>query len=110
MTPLWIALFVIIFAVGNYGLGFENWKIHWWADLAWTLASLASGLKCLHTAARLQGHLRKAWTCFGLGCLSWFLGMVVWDYLELVQHEITPFPALSDVGYMAFALFFILHN
>jgi diguanylate cyclase (GGDEF)-like protein/PAS domain S-box-containing protein len=106
-VPWVIAGIVLAFTLGNYHLGFAKWKVHWWADTAWTLAALISAVKCVHTARSQQASLRKAWIYFGLGCWSWFVGMVIWDYLELVRHEITPFPALSDIGFLALSAFFM---
>ncbi|MFZ5876789.1 MAG: diguanylate cyclase [Nitrospirota bacterium] len=92
-----------VFAIGNYGLGFAQWTVHWWADTAWTLASLLTGLRCLQTAKHQHEPYRRAWILFGAACLSWFLGMLYWDYQELVRRTVTPFPAWSDVGFMLFA-------
>lgn len=103
-----LTAFVAVFAIGNYGLGFEQWKVHWWADTAWTIASLLTGLKCLRTAKHLHGPYQKAWIWFGAACLSWFLGMLYWDYQELIRREITPFPAYSDIGFFLFAPLFTI--
>ncbi|MFZ5863445.1 MAG: diguanylate cyclase domain-containing protein [Nitrospirota bacterium] len=103
MTVVALAAAVVVFAIGNYGLGFSQWTVHWWADIAWTLASALTGWKCLDTAKRRQGPYRKAWILFGAACGAWFLGMLYWDYRELVLREVTPFPAFSDVGFMLFA-------
>ncbi len=103
LTLIALAGVVAAFATGNYGLGFSQWTVHWWADMAWTLASLLAGWKCLQTAKHQQGPFRKAWILFGAACLSWFLGMLYWDYQELVLRKVTPFPAFSDVGFMLFA-------
>ena len=108
LTRLALVAFVVVFAIGDYGLGFERWAIHWWADIAWTLASLLTGLKCLQTARHLPGRYKVAWNFFGAACLAWFLGMLVWDYRELILNEATPFPALSDGGYLLFAPFVML--
>lgn len=108
LTLIALAAFVAVFAFGNYGLGFEQWKIHWWADMAWTMASLLTGWKCLQTAKHARGQYKKAWRFFGAACLAWFLGMLYWDYQELIQHEVTPFPAFSDVGFLLFAPLFMV--
>lgn len=105
--PAALAVAIALFAVGNYGLGFNQWEIHWWADSSWTLASLAAGLKCLSVMRRMEGPRRKAWRLFGWGCLAWFFGMLVWDFLELARGEITPFPAPSDLGFLALPPLFI---
>jgi signal transduction histidine kinase len=102
-----LVVFIAAFAFGNYGLGFDRWAIHGWADMSWTIAALVVGLKSLFTAEKQRGLYRTAWTLWGLGCLSWFLGMLVWDYLELVKKVVTPFPSFSDIGYLTFTLFFI---
>jgi len=81
--------------------------IVWLTDLAWTVAALAAGLKCFSAAASLAGYQRQVWRLFGMGCFSWFAGMLVWDYKELIAGALTPFPAISDIGFMAFAPFFM---
>jgi diguanylate cyclase (GGDEF)-like protein/PAS domain S-box-containing protein len=108
LTLIALAGVVAVFAIGNYRFGFSQWTIHWWADLGWTLASLFTGLKCLQTAKHQHGPYRKAWRFVGAGCLVWFAGMLVWDYQELVVHQITPFPALSDIAYLATALLWMV--
>jgi signal transduction histidine kinase len=75
---------------------------HWWADMAWSLASLATGVRCILTARKLAGQYRKAWTFIGYACLAWFTGMLAWDYQELVLHRPIPFPGISDIGFLLF--------
>jgi signal transduction histidine kinase/CheY-like chemotaxis protein len=103
----WITAAVAVFAAGNYGFDFATWTIHWWADTAWTTTSLIVGLRCFFTAERLTGHHKTAWNLWGIGCFSWFGGMIMWDYLELILGVMTPFPAPSDFGFIALAPFFI---
>lgn len=76
-------------------------------DLAWTVAALAAGLRCLYTAHRLMEPQRQAWRYLGIACLVWFGGMLIWDYQELVLGIATPFPSLSDIGFLGFAVLFI---
>ena len=52
--------------------------------------------------------LRRAWQLFALACFSWFVGMLIWDYQELVLHRFTPFPAWPDAFYFLFAAFMAL--
>jgi signal transduction histidine kinase len=98
-----ISLLVIIFYIGNYHFELEDISKHWWADAAWTLASLATGVRCIITARKLDGHYRKAWMFIGYACLAWFAGMLAWDYQELVLHKAIPFPGISDIGFILFA-------
>jgi diguanylate cyclase (GGDEF)-like protein/PAS domain S-box-containing protein len=103
-----IVCFIAIFFIGRYGLQLDSVASHLWADISWTIASFAASFACFYTAKHLSGSLKKAWLSFGLGCAAWFAGMLVWDYLELVNHQTTPFPALSDIGFLALAPFFVI--
>ncbi len=99
--------FVVVFVIGDY-LVLSPSMSRWWADLSWTLVSLVAGIECLRTARALSGDKRRAWLYFGAGCLAWFAGMLVWDYRELIQQQITPFPDYSDAGFMALAPLYVL--
>ncbi len=96
---------VVLFIVGDYVLPFSQEARHWWTDAFWTAMSLAAALRCFAVARALSGRLSLAWWMFGAGCFAWFVGMVVWNYLELVVGELTPFPALSDIGFLLLAPF-----
>ena len=108
LGALLLVLLVAVFALGDYALPFRDQGRHLWVDLWWTAAALLTGLRCFATARVLDhnNHAGKAWTMFGWGCMTWAAGMVAWDYRELIMKDITPFPALSDVGYLGFALLF----
>lgn len=100
-----VIVFFLVFAVGHYLLPMGSNAARWWADLFWTAASLAATLKCFHTAQLSTGSARRAWGFIGLACLSWFIGMLIWDYQELIAEQLTPFPFWSDAGFLLFALF-----
>ena len=97
---------VFIFALGNYVLPLGETAVHWWVDIAWTLAAFFTAWRCFAVAGKLRSHEGNAWRLFGLGNLTWFLGMLYWDYQELVAVQATPFPAISDIGYLLFAPLF----
>lgn len=103
-SRLWLAAVLIaLFAAMHYGpFANSSWK-HWFANLTWSVAALAVALACWNTARRLGGRERIAWILMGAGIGAWFAGMLVWDYLELVVGRVTPFPALSDLGFLALA-------
>ena len=98
---------VIVFAIGNYLVSMEAYTRHVWADIWWTVASLVAAINCYSVAGRLEAHLKRAWKLFGHACFSWFLGMLIWNCLELAQQVETPFPALSDLGFLGFAPLFM---
>lgn len=100
--------FVLVFTIGQYVVQPVSASLYWWADIAWTLASLLAGMECLRAARGLSGDQRRAWLFFAAGCLAWFVGMLVWDYRELIQQDITPFPDYSDVGFMALPPLFVV--
>ncbi|MCB9588164.1 MAG: response regulator [Polyangiaceae bacterium] len=98
----------VLFHSGVVLLRGRSTAVHWWTDIGWTLISLIAAAKCVDTALRQQRrHQRRAWWCFAIGCASWFLGMLIWDYFELVATQITPFPAVSDVFFFALVPAFI---
>jgi diguanylate cyclase (GGDEF)-like protein/PAS domain S-box-containing protein len=105
VTLIGLIAFVSIFAIGNYVLPLGRLQNHWWADLFWSVSAAATAAKCFATARNSQGTLRRAWQFFALACFSWFLGMLIWGYQELLLHRFTPFPAWSDAFFLAFALF-----
>ena len=98
-----IFAFIVIFAIGSYGVEMGETTAHWWADMAWTIASLATAWRCFVTARGQYSNIRTTWTFIGLANLSWFLGMVIWDYMELALDQAIPFPGLSDIGFIGFA-------
>ena len=99
-----LALIVGAFLLfGMASVPFVSVQAHWWTNAVWTLASLATTVVCFQTARALQGRERRVWLFIGLATGTWLAGQFVWDYLELVAHKTTPFPALSDIGYLATA-------
>ncbi|OFX13725.1 MAG: hypothetical protein A2516_02630 [Alphaproteobacteria bacterium RIFOXYD12_FULL_60_8] len=103
-----VFLFLGVFVLGEYILLKNQLATHVWADGFWTLSSLLAAWRCLSTARQASGRDQAAWTFFGAGCLSWFFGMLAWDYYELVEQVVTPFPAISDFGFMGFAPLFLI--
>jgi diguanylate cyclase (GGDEF)-like protein/PAS domain S-box-containing protein len=99
-SAFWLFAFVAVFVLGHYLLPLSSVALLWWADGFWTVASLLAALRCLATARLHTNHLRHAWQLFAAGCFAWFGGMLIWDYCELILGQITPFPALSDIGYL----------
>jgi len=104
-----LGLFVLVYAIGNYGGLLDGVALLGWSDAAWTLIALAAGLKCLHTAAhRPQPGQRRAWVAFGVGALLWFTGMLIWDYQELVRGVVTPYPSPADYFFLALGPAFVI--
>jgi len=104
-----LGLFVLAYAIGNYGGLLDGAALLGWSDATWTLIALAAGLKCLHTAAhRPQRCQRWAWVAFGVGALLWFTGMLIWDYQELVLGIVTPYPSPADYFFLALAPAFVI--
>ena len=101
--------FVGIYALVAYSGLLGIVAAQWWTDAAWTIASLVAALKSLHTAFRQQKpNQRSAWLCYGLAALSWFVGMLIWDYHELVAGISVPFPSIADGFFMSFAPLFVM--
>ncbi|MGH8179113.1 MAG: sensor histidine kinase [Steroidobacter sp.] len=79
----------------------------WINDVAWTLASILAALTCFQTARAVEGLRRRAWFLLTVGCTSWFVGQMHWNYSQLVLGVQLPFPSIGQVFYSAFAVFAI---
>ncbi|MGD8570332.1 MAG: ATP-binding protein [Gammaproteobacteria bacterium] len=96
-----------VYLVGAYTGVLQDKAIRWWSDFFWTFASLAAGWRCLHTAkTRTLTHERRAWNLFGLAALSWFVGMLIWDYYEIIAGELVPFPSSADWFFLGYPVLF----
>lgn len=80
----------------------------WLTDGAWTIFALLASLRCFQAAERQVDGLRKGWLLLCYAHLAWFIGILIWSYLELIAKQATPFPAYSDIGFMLFAPLFTL--
>jgi len=79
----------------------------WINDVAWTLTSACAAWACLSTSRRVERPRRRAWLLFGLGCVSWVIGQLHWDYSQLILGVGIPFPSIGQLFFSAFALFWI---
>ena len=104
-----VAALLLVFEIGRHALAQAEYLRHLWSDAWWTATSLASAIACWTTARRMrERHLRVAWTAFGGGSFAFFLGMLVWDFHELVQRVYVPFPSVADAGFVGITVFFIV--
>ena len=79
----------------------------WINDVAWTLTSASAAWACLSTSRRVERPRRRAWLLFGLGCVSWLIGQLHWDYRQLILGVEVTFPSISQLFFSAFAPFLI---
>jgi signal transduction histidine kinase/CheY-like chemotaxis protein len=104
-----VAAALLVFQLGaRLGGSLPLWRLVW-SDAWWTVSSLAASLCCFATARRVgERHLRTAWLCFGLGALSWFFGMIIWDFDQLIRGVKTPFPSVADILFDGVVPFFVI--
>ena len=79
----------------------------WINDIAWTLTSAGAAWACLRTSRRVERPRRRAWLLLGLGCVSWLIGQLHWNYSQLVLGVGIPFPSIGQIFFSAFAPFVI---
>ncbi len=79
----------------------------WINDIAWTVVSALTAWACLRTSRRVERARRRAWLLFGLGCVSWLIGQLHWNYSQLILGVGIPFPSIGQIFFSAFALFWI---
>lgn len=80
-----------------------------WADLAWTLAAAAAASGCwLAGRDSLLSGDSRAWKVLALACLVWLAGQMVWNWIELVDRRLAPYPTPADYCFLLFAPLFAL--
>jgi signal transduction histidine kinase len=79
----------------------------WINDGAWTLVSFTACFICARTARRIDAPGRRAWWLIALGCGSWFIGQLHWNFNQLVLGVSMPYPNIGQLFYSAFAVFII---
>ncbi|HKR35139.1 MAG TPA: ATP-binding protein [Steroidobacteraceae bacterium] len=79
----------------------------WINDIAWTATSACAAWACLSTSRTVERARRRAWLLLGLGCVSWLIGQLHWNYSQLVLGVGIPFPSIGQIFFSAFALFAI---
>lgn len=99
---------IAIYAFVLYWVGLDGKAAQYWSDGFWTAAAAAAAWRCHRTAKGAVGADRSAWNLFALANLSWAVGMLIWDYYELIAGRGTPFPSAADIGFYLFAVFFVL--
>lgn len=102
-----VGALVLFFIIITRFVGVANTPLLWLTDAAWTLGAGAVAWKSWQTAHKMRGIAKEAWQFFAYAHISWFAGILIWDYLELIEQVVTPFPALSDLGFMLFAPLFM---
>ncbi|HEU5151657.1 MAG TPA: EAL domain-containing protein [Iamia sp.] len=68
-------------------------------NLTWL--AVAVGVTALQAGAarRCTGPARRAWTLMALAMGVWAAGQAVWTFLEEVEHQISPYPSVADIGF-----------
>jgi hypothetical protein len=101
---LWFA--IAIFSIGAYGFELKPPIKQYWSDIFWTVFSLLAVGQSYRATVSLKGNLKTAWAMFTLGSFFWFMGMLFWDYNELILGKVAPFPTWSDLGFLLYAVLF----
>ncbi|AKF10125.1 hybrid sensor histidine kinase/response regulator [Sandaracinus amylolyticus] len=90
------------FVAGEVALLPHTFALHAFVDVSWTLAALYTTYRAARTArSKRRAHEARPWWWLAAGTGAWFAGMLVWDWYELVQRVVTPFPTLAEVGFLA---------
>lgn len=79
----------------------------WWSDMAWTLFSGATAWRTFMAARSCKGSSCKGWLLISAANFAWFIGILNWDFHELALGNATPYPGISDIGFMLFAVLMI---
>ncbi|MBE9525343.1 MAG: PAS domain-containing sensor histidine kinase [Proteobacteria bacterium] len=102
-----VILFLLLFAVVSRGFDIVPPFATWWSDIAWSIASGAAAWRTLQVARACSGNARKGWFLISAANFVWFIGILNWDFHELILGDATPYPGISDIGFIAFAFLII---
>jgi PAS domain S-box-containing protein len=100
-----VGLIAILYTLGDLAWIYFHWGGSERVSLINDLLAFPSSLFVIMTAWRvatlrtLDTQLRRAWFLLGCGFLMFFMGNVIWAYLEDILH-VEPFPSIADVFYL----------
>jgi PAS domain S-box-containing protein len=86
----------------------DNWRRAILADVSWTWCALLAMVCSALAARRSQDEERRAWRWIAIGCASFLLGQLVWNYYEIVRQLRPPYPSFADVGFLGIYPCFIV--
>ncbi len=75
----------------------------YFSNLAQGVAAAAAMVSTALRARRSSGRLRATWAALAAACAAWTAGQVHWAWLDMSGRGV-PFPSVSDVGFLAFAV------
>ena len=112
LNGLWgkIAVFFSLYILIYFGWVYFHWggeeNVMLIGDLFYLPLDLIVAVAAWRVVAQkqLDARIRRVWILLGIGLSLYFVGDLIWTYLENVL-EIPPFPALSDFFYLLFPLF-----
>lgn len=97
----WVAG-LVIYGIAIYAA--DNGVQLWINDIAWTVAAAVAASFCFRAARQVEPERRRAWMLFALGCSSWLIGQLHWNYVHLILKVAQPFPSLNQIFYTGFAV------
>lgn len=66
-------------------------------DIGMCLVSLYGTVCLLINISSRNRRTRAFWILLAAGCAAWFVGQVIWTYIEVVQRQEVPNPFIGDV-------------
>jgi signal transduction histidine kinase len=100
----WIAGLLLYSVIAWFS---EPNMLRWINDGAWTIAPAAAAWVCFNTARHLPRHDARPWTFLGIGCVSWLLGQLCWNYYDLVLGTTMSYLSVGQVFYAALPLWIL---
>src|SRR5690606_10686417 len=79
----------------------------WINDIAWTIASALAAWACFRAARSSIVRNGIGWNLVGVGCATWLVGQLIWNYRQLVEGHPWPAQDISQAFFTAFSVFII---
>jgi len=102
-----LGILFIVYILLNLAWTYFHWggpqRVSLIANLLSFAPSLLASVLAWRVAAQksLSAPIRRAWLILGTSFFMFFIGNLIWAYLELVL-QVEPFPSIADVFYLAF--------
>jgi diguanylate cyclase (GGDEF)-like protein/PAS domain S-box-containing protein len=100
MATLAMLAYAAVLVIGRRLLPLDSFQLLAYDDFTQAGAPLIASLCCAYAGRHSEGRIRWAWWFLAAACASWAFGDLAWTTYEILLRRTTPFPSLSDAGYL----------
>ena len=99
-VTLALLAYAAVLVIGRRLLPLDSFQLLAYDDVTQAGAPVIASLCCAYAGRRSEGRISWAWRFLAAACASWAVGDLAWTTYEILLRRDTPFPSLSDAGYL----------